>query len=127
MAREAKTSWQRAGLAASVPKVMVLRSNCWQHLVAVAVPPAESECQAAENNPFDFWKLGRLCETHQPVTRIVQNGCLPRFPQQKQHQKQQRAHYWVPFDKRGTNVPETSYFRIPVTLHQRRLTVLSLA
>lgn len=94
---------------APIPKVTVFRSNCWQDSLAVPVPHAESECQAAENNPFDFSKLGRLSETHQPVTRIVQNGCLLRFPQQKQHQKQQQAHYLVPFDKRGTNVPHTSY------------------
>lgn len=69
---------------ATIPKVMVLRSNCWQDVVAVPVSHAESECQAAGNNPFDFWKLGRLFETHQPVTRIVQNGrLLPSFPTTK--------------------------------------------
>lgn len=117
----AKASWQRAALKQSaknpamIPEVLVLVSNCSQVLVAVPVSHADSECQAAENNPFDFSKLGRLSETHQPVTRIVQSGCLLRSHNNNNIKSNSKlitcaSQHRVPFDKRGTKeiVPQTS-------------------
>lgn len=46
--------------------VLVPVSICWQVLGAVPASRADSECQRAGKNPFDFSKLGRLSESHQP-------------------------------------------------------------